>query len=974
MFRSLVVGALLAIAPAALAQSQPVAQLSGHTWDQAASAALPGCEVRLWEENDKGSYDIVQTASSASDGSFAFAIPVGVYKVDARAPITGGYADRWYDVAPPTADGWVGSDADSFDVTDATDVTGVDIVMVPSGGLDAYVVDARDSTPLGGIQARLLRLADPRIHHNDQTRGSPYLGHFYMRDLPPADDYLLLLYDPKGVYALTTDIGPFPVSVGAVTDSGTTSLELAQPDPYEPNGDPGEITAFSVDPTGLLADPPQNWASAGASIAAGGDPDWYCWHALAGDRYFVYTTSLVDVQGEKIRNPWLDPMLSFWDVSGTAPVLRFADDDSGPDRDAFIDTGPLPADADVCAVVTTYGDPTFDGSGQQSNGPYELDVEMGNRAPSVALQDASGNPVPPPPDTLSVTEAVPVMVTALLSDPEQDLLTTTATFVDGDGQPVTGWAFDRSGDTGTFSWTPDQTAAASGPYTLTVTTADAEFSTSRQAVIAVATTNVPPTTPLQVSPTGGDTIDQSFPVLTITNATDADGDPLSYAFQAWVGQVTDTPDASSTVAEGLGGTTSSTMPFVADGSDVWWRVRADDGHPGGRSPWTQYAAFHVETHNDPPAVPVLDKPSAGEQVLSHRPALKVVDSPDPEHDQVSVIYQVAADTTFATPITTSPAISEVGVIGHVESWTVDTDLPWGSVVFWRARAVDSHGAQSDWSAASHFEIKPDVAPTVPTLQAPWDAACEGVVLHAAPTSFPVANATDPEGDALQLELQVVDFDQPDGTPVFDTTLAQADGASTDVVYDGTGLQENGHYLVRVRASDGTLPSMWSQCDFWLDAVQSPVTGFAFTSPAEGTALPWNTSAEPVVISNPTSPDDALPHAPRALTWCVDRADGDPCGTDPATWNQLEFQPGDSTSFQVAGLVPGKSWTVHACDLDAGNQQCITSASVGFTTDPMSQQHTGSGSGGGCGGCDGGGAPSSLWWAPLLVVVLRRRRA
>jgi hypothetical protein len=139
-------------------------------------------------------------------------------------------------------------------------------------------------------------------------------------------------------------------------------------DPYEPNSSPASGTS--------LPESPDNWESSGAVITPrASDVDFYCFDALAGDRYFITTTSGLNVGGELRDSPWVDPMLGWFAASPVALLLSNDDDPSGAGRlNARLDTGVVSADARYCVGVTTYGDPDFNGSGQFSSGRYGLRV------------------------------------------------------------------------------------------------------------------------------------------------------------------------------------------------------------------------------------------------------------------------------------------------------------------------------------------------------------------------------------------------------------------------------------------------------------------------------------------------------------------------------------------------------------------------------------------------------------------------
>src|SRR4029077_3784333 len=126
--------------------------------------------------------------------------------------------------------------------------------------------------------------------------------------------------------------------------------------------------------------PPQPFQSTGAIIAPrGGDIDWYCFTALAGDRYLLDVASNLTVGTAVQEDPWVDPMVSFWSVAagGAATKLLENDDADTTTRASHLDTAPLTADGTYCAAVSTFGDTGWTGAGQ-SAGKYALTIQMGN--------------------------------------------------------------------------------------------------------------------------------------------------------------------------------------------------------------------------------------------------------------------------------------------------------------------------------------------------------------------------------------------------------------------------------------------------------------------------------------------------------------------------------------------------------------------------------------------------------------------
>lgn len=177
------------------------------------------------------------------------------------------------------------------------------------------------------------------------------------------------------------------------------------------------------------------------------------------------------------------------------------------------------------------------------------------------------------PITVTNVNRTPVMaVIGNQSAAKGSLLTFTVSASDPDGDKVTyaaqgmpqGAVFDTA--TGVFSWTPGQ----SGTYTVTFTASDGVAAVTQSVSIAVANTTHLPV----IDTIGPKTVSENEALTFTVNASDADGDTLSYSVSSlpngasFKGQTfTWTPDYTQagtyqpvfTVDDGNGGTASETV-------------------------------------------------------------------------------------------------------------------------------------------------------------------------------------------------------------------------------------------------------------------------------------------------------------------------------------------------------------------------------------------------------------------------------
>jgi hypothetical protein len=301
-------------------------------------------------------------------GNYTFSPGAGDYIVQAVHTQAHCFrANRYYDALAPNEGGRVDTAADVLTLAAATALTGVNIAMPLGSALEATVTQG--SIGLAGVQVRVENISDWRIHGDGVTNVAPpaSVGLFTVCGLDPGA-YRLWIHDPGSLYEDRLLPGPYFVTGGAKTTLGNLALVPMASDPYEPNSSP--VSGASV------PEPPHGWQSSGAVIAPRGtDVDFYCFDALAGDRYFITTTTGMNVGGEPRHSPWVDPMLGWYATAPTALLASNDDDPSGAGGlNARLDTGVVSADARYCVGVTTYGDADFNGSGQLSSGRYGLRV------------------------------------------------------------------------------------------------------------------------------------------------------------------------------------------------------------------------------------------------------------------------------------------------------------------------------------------------------------------------------------------------------------------------------------------------------------------------------------------------------------------------------------------------------------------------------------------------------------------------
>lgn len=782
---------------------------------------LAGMEARLWSPTSKG-YVIATTTLTDGNGDFSFTVADGTYKLDTRMPtgISGNWGDRWYDA---DGDGYTPGGADVLTVTSAG-LSGLVITVEQLGGMDGTAVNTSNA-PQGGLSARAELMSNREVHHNDTTKSiAERPGEFSFRGLR-AGATRLVLHDPN--YTLADTVVPnFNVTAGGVLSAGTVTLPGADNSAHEPDNSDSDAVA-AIDSSLFRAAPPQPYDSA-ASIGprSAQDTDWYCFNALAPDRFVVTVRGTLTLEDNTVvDSPWLDPMVSFWRVSSSSgqPTGRLAENDDAPGLglNSSLDTGEVGGDGRYCVVVSTYGDASWTGAGQTTAGTYALHLAMGNRRPLLTVTLPNGTPITGP-ITIDETDSIGFRFNFL--DPDGNLTGGTVEIRDAMGVVVGGATMDVSTGSYVITWTASQTSARNGPYEFVGTVSDGEFTATATATVIVNGVNLPPTVPQLQSPDAGATVTTHTPDLVCLESTDPDEETLSYEFELTL--LADGGVQSGTVVGLTGGWLADagtpgpevtyTVTPLPENAWVRWRARAYDGTASnGHSPWTNAWTFFIDALNDPPTTPSLTKPLDGEEVVVRRATLQATNPVDPEGDAVTLQFEVATDLTFNTLVETSAPIATAQG-STTTQYTMTQNLEWGGVYFARVKGLDARGASTAYSNVNQFRVRDNTSPTAPTLGAPFASCATGFTLTQPPGELTVPNVNDVEMDPITVEVQLFRAadDPATATPLFATTAAQQGVLDTTVLLTGVTWSD-GDYRLRVRFSDPYNTTGWTECVFTL---------------------------------------------------------------------------------------------------------------------------------------------------------------
>jgi len=246
---------------------------------------------------------------------------------------------------------------------------------------------------------------------------------------------------------------------------------------------------------------------------------------------------------------------------------------------------------------------------------------------------------------------------------------------------------------GTTSWTPTVPLANHATYYWRVTAKDAlgAQTASIARPFIVNTGNTAPGVPVLLGPAPGGQSTVTPAVLTVQNATDAEGDLLTYVFEIDTVNTFDSGDkrSSGPVVQGAGTSTSWTTGALVENKRYFWRVKAQDGR--AESAWVG-GDFLMNGVNEAPPAPTVRNPGNAAWTPSLQPSLEANPVVDPESDAVQYQFEVYRDAALSNKVSDGSSATT--------AWIVPSPLADKTTHWWRVRAVDPQNAASAWSAPS----------------------------------------------------------------------------------------------------------------------------------------------------------------------------------------------------------------------------------------------------------------------------------
>jgi hypothetical protein len=419
-------------------------------------------------------------------------------------------------------------------------------------------------------------------------------------------------------------------------------------------------------------------------------------------------------------------------------------------------------------------------------------VNIANEAPGVPLPSE-------PYDQSSVVVLQPTLSVTNADNPDQDALTYEFEVYDNEAMTEPDLVTSTTGvleGSITTSWQVDVTLDENTCYWWQAQAVDDEDEPSgwtAAQMFFVNTANEAPTGLSLVYPVDGEEVASSNVALEVNNATDPEGEVVTYDLQIDTANTFGSLDLLETLEleEGTGGVTSWELVGLMDNTLYHWRARAYDGE--AYCSWVT-GSFFVNLSNDQPTAPLINSPGDSGTVISLTPTLILAPANDPDIDTLTYTFELYTDEAL-----TSLVASESGV--ETPEWQMSTILENHITYYWRACATDEHSSQGPWSETAMFTVS--AAPGAPVVGSPLN----GDSVDESQPTLSVLNGQASSDDLLTYRFEI--YSDPNLT---DLIASEDDVPEGDILTSWSlpvALENGAYYYWRVRANDGELHSSWT---------------------------------------------------------------------------------------------------------------------------------------------------------------------
>lgn len=306
--------------------------------------------------------------------------------------------------------------------------------------------------------------------------------------------------------------------------------------------------------------------------------------------------------------------------------------------------------------------------------------------------------------------------------------------------------------------------------------------------------SLPP--PEGVFPPDAGIVTNTQPYLVVSNVVNPDGDDVSYFFEVSLYTDFSTLVAySEDIAEGTDYTTWQVTAALLEGINYYWRARAYKNSVYGE--WSEVKSFTIETAvaNNPPSVPIIDRPAGGERIITNEVDFTWLNSSDSNGDQL--FYEIQVFDSAGLQLVEQQA--DIGEdFGPSSSFTSRYQFSIGNWYRWRIRAFDGID-NSIWSDYAFFIYTEDNPPAAITTLIAGNATLTTATLGWIATGDDSLAGTAAYYDIRYAVIPITDANWVTTIQVADEPIPQESGSLES--FTVTGLQSNMTYYFAIKVVD-----------------------------------------------------------------------------------------------------------------------------------------------------------------------------
>lgn len=334
----------------------------------------------------------------------------------------------------------------------------------------------------------------------------------------------------------------------------------------------------------------------------------------------------------------------------------------------------------------------------------------------VSVNTPPGSPGPLSPENNGrVIDMTPDLVVSNANDPNGDALTYQFQLYNESGSTLLSQSTMLAPGASTSQWTVPFTLANKTKYQWRARAYDNQ-AYSNWTSAQYFRTNRRPLSPTPVSPIDGDTVFGSVHQYIVNNASDPDGDSLTYEFEVYSDSLlTELVERQVSVTPGATTTSAISTTGYINNHFYWWRARSNDStHTSDWSPTEMF--YQREMVLDVTDAPSADAPSDGAIERTVNPQFRI--SWVGATDSSICVFEIARDIEFVDLVSGG----SVRGSGTAAEWVPDEPLTEGRF-YWRAKR-----GESGYSKVNAFTVAAPIylSPT----QFTYDL--EGLTLHNLP--------------------------------------------------------------------------------------------------------------------------------------------------------------------------------------------------------------------------------------------------